>query len=157
MKCFVSVIFTKPKSKWNIFSRFVRLIERSEFSHVAFYFYNQNIVVHSTHYRLNAESISLFTDKNQIMKHICVELDSYRSYKLKRFIYENLGKKYGYLTILGVLISRIFKIKNPLADGDKTFFCSEMVARGLKLDKFNPEIDGPQKLYDCLKKEVGQK
>ena len=145
-------IFSKHKN--SITSWLIRKIERSKFSHVAILYQDKItgrwLVAQSNKYRLNIVSLENFEKENAIIAkiEICDSYDKYMSFL--RYTFDHLGNQYGYLTMFGILLNRIFKIKNPFADGDKTFFCSEYFIKAIGVKDINPEIDGPKKIYEKL-------
>lgn len=153
----MKIIFTRP-NKFSLFSHIVRVIEKSKFSHCAMLTVDPEtfipIVIHSDRYRVRAVSLSNFLKKNIIVEAINVDarLSPYEKRKFKSFAIESFGTGYGFLSILGILLCRIFKIKNIFADKTKTMACSEFIILGTNL-KLDPEIDGPQAIYDELIKE----
>ena len=156
----IELLFATPKS-WNPFSALIRLVDGSKFSHsaIAYGDYDTKLVLHSTRWRVNIETIDLFTKHNKIVETIIVDVNGK---DFLRNIMPHMGKQYGYLTIFGIFLQRMFAkvgldISPPFTDGDKTFVCSEMVIYLLQcstdyLGHLRPELDGPQQIYEEVKK-----
>lgn len=155
----MKIIFTRPK-KFKLFSWIVRKIEKSKFSHCAILTSDNetmiSIVVHADKYRVRPMSFSNFAKQNEIIHSIDVtrRLSPFERLEAKRFFINSYGTGYGFLTILGMLFSRIFKIKNIFADKKKTMVCSEFIIRAIKIKGIDPEIDGPQKIWEKLKGDL---
>lgn len=161
--------FSRPRySKFNLFSRFfsflIRLFERSEFSHVYIKWYsnklNRYLIYHASATGVNFIGQEIFNQKSIVIHEFEIESDEDTLNKTKQFAIDNCGKSYGFLNLIGIGIVRIFYIfginfKNFLSDSDKTFICSELVAKILK-ENFNFDIKksleliGPKEIYIIL-------
>jgi hypothetical protein len=151
----MKIIFTRP-NKFKLFSWLVRKIEKSQFSHCAILTTDKEtlttIVVHADKYRVRPMSFANFAKHNVIVNSIDLNkrLSPFDALEAKKFFIESYGIGYGFLTILGMLFSRIFKVRNIFADRKKTMVCSEFIIRAIKLEGIDPEIDGPQRIYEEL-------
>lgn len=149
-------LFTKHR-KFSLFSWLIQVFEGSRFSHVAIMYKDRLtdtwLVAHSTRFRLNVMSLENFQRENEIIEQVYIKKELTLKLQFLDFLYKNLGAEYGYATVVGVLFARIFKIKNPFRDNDKTLVCSEFVIKALGLTSIDPEVDGPQKVFEKLKEQ----
>lgn len=125
--------FSKPKNSFfPIFSWAIRLIEKTNFSHVYVRHathYNIDIIYQASGHAVNFESGELFFKKAQTVKEFEFRVsdeafDAYMSFALR-----NVGKPYGIKQIFGIFLLKIFKLKsNPFKNGSADYVCSELVA-----------------------------
>lgn len=86
---------------------------------------------------------------NNSKKWDLVEIKNVSEEKIKAFLYEELGKKYDYLGVLGILFFN--------KDNENKWFCSELCLKALqiggiyKLGKFNASNTSPNRLFKQLK------
>ena len=158
----IELLFVRPKT-WNPVSGLIMLFDSTKFSHCAIAYgdYDTKIVVHSNKWRVNIEAFEIFKKHTRIVETVIIDV---RGKDFLRNIMRHMGKQYGYLTIIGIVIQRLLrklgiKINNPFGDGDTTFVCSEIVIHLLKcstdyVHTLRPELDGPKKLYDEVKKNA---
>jgi hypothetical protein len=158
----IKVHFSTYK-KWNIFSALIRLVENSEFSHssIECEVLGKPLIAHATEYRVNVVSTRKFYRENTIFHTFEFELNEQEEEKFMELLYDTLGISYGWWTAVGIVISRLLSlvgIKNKkfFTDKNKTLFCSEFVwyvlnEMGINVTNFDPELDGPKKLYEGLK------
>lgn len=149
--------------RFNLFSVLIRFIEKSKFSHTSIEFNigKRSFIAHATEYRVNIISAHKFYRENEIFHIIEFDLNDIQFEKFKNLIYDTLGISYSWKTIIGIVLSRFLSligIKNRkfFEDKNKTMFCSEYVwyilsNLGYKIENFDPELDGPKKLYEILK------
>lgn len=82
------------------------------------------------------------------------EVPSEKVIEIRSWLFNQLGKRYGLLTLLGFAIFLLGKYlgtnwRNPWKDGTHTFICSELVAQALRMDE--AEDLTPNELMDILK------
>jgi hypothetical protein len=158
----MKIVFTKPKKRiLPIFSWIIRLLYKTESSHVAVIleFLENKVVYHAQKGSTRLESLHHFKRQNTIVDYYSVTTSKEENNKIKKYILRNLGKKYAYLQNLGILIDKIFRIKDNVIDsGDSRVNCSEEVLNILrltklepKLDKFNPDLVSPRDLKRLLR------
>ncbi len=130
--------FSKPKGKiFPIYSWLIRLFQgNTKYSHVYIRWYSKKADAH-IHYHASGRSVH-FLCKEEFDKHIDpieeyeVRISDEGYAKLLHFCMTNAGKDYGLQQAVGiawVYINKLFgkKIKNPWADGNKSWICSELV------------------------------
>lgn len=116
----------------------------------------EQLVIHAQGLKVNAIDLDVFMSTNTVLKVFPVEISMEKVY----WLYRQLGKSYGILELIGyiwVLIGNRLgkKWANPLADGEKTYVCSELAAS--VLDLLHPEEYSPQDLLNYLEgKENGK-
>ena len=152
----VLTVYSKPKSKFVPLSWFIRAFECSRFSHVAvimhFESFNKLAVFEASGTKVKFVNYIDWTDNNEIVHVYLHKINKPAWLKLANFCFDNVGKNYGIKQIVGMAYARIFKKKNPWADGKKSYVCSELVGHILKdvlgedidLDKL--EYEGPKYL-----------
>jgi hypothetical protein len=153
----MKVLFSKRRG-FNIPSLFFRWVDNSDFSHAAILVETPygSLVIESNHLGVHATSFRSFVNKNEIVKMIHLTPTVEQKIIIMETLYRLLGVGYGFLTVFGAGIARVFKLtKNIFSDGDKTEFCSEFAYDVLddayNLTGFKAELDGPKKLYEILK------
>lgn len=132
------------------------LFERSNFSHVAISFelFEREVIFHANNFRVNIEAPEIFY-KHYEVKSIAVRKIMVED--MMTYLFSHVGKSYGYLTLIGIALSRIFKIKNPWRDKSKSFICSELAMHFLQkicnIDLgLDEELDGPKALLEALRR-----
>jgi hypothetical protein len=151
----IEVLFV-TRNSFNPFSWILQKFQRCPYTHVAirFHFLERTLIVHANAFRVNIETPKIFNKGHKILKVKVIECSKITF--LKYFL-EHAGKQYGYFTIIGMGIQRLFNTKNYLKDDSKTFVCSEFVIRflqkiiGMNLGLDN-ERDGPKELFEALQK-----
>ena len=144
----LTIGFSKPKHKsFPLFSWSIRLFEGTPYSHVYLKWYSEHLQMHLVYHAAGTSMHFLGPDRADH------ELNTVREYTLdvspetKRLIVaycvSKAGTPYGLRTVLGIALKRIFGTsKNVFADGDKTQFCSEFIARILS-NFFHVELPKP--------------
>jgi hypothetical protein len=139
------------------------MLDRSSFSHVALFLETNdllNLYAHVNFQKVHVNTQPYFERKYKVIKSLEYEINDADYDYITKEIARFEGADYGFLTLIGIGIARIlrlFKIraKNIFRDRNKTFFCSEFIWYLLTLcsfhiDDFDPELDGPKKLYQIL-------
>jgi hypothetical protein len=122
------IVFTKSKKPFPIFSWAIRLWTRKPYSHVA-----RAIQIRDWGYRFShaAEGIvkqefeTAFYKKNEIVKEYVIALCEESDRRIKKEFYVEMGKAYGMLQNVGIMLMDIGLFKdNPWKDGRN---CSELI------------------------------
>lgn len=149
----IEILFVTRK-KFNLFSWIIKKIERCKFSHMAFRitFSRISLIAHADAEGVHIDNEDSFNHYNKIFDKKIINADETLLFK---YIVKHTGKKYGFLTIIGMGISRLFKIKNPFKDRGHTFICSELVITFLQEEMglhlgLDPEKDNLKRIYDVL-------
>lgn len=128
----LKIVLTKRKSKFNLLSLLIRLIERTEFSHAAIVFQNstgRQLIYEASGFSVKFKNLKMFLDDNVVIKkyHIQVEEDVLQN--IIDICLDHLGRPYSMKSLIGLLLVRLglFKV-NIFADGSDSFVCSELVA-----------------------------
>ena len=103
---------------------------------------DEHIVFQASKISVNTCNWRYFQEKNKIVEEYSVEISDEQFAYAQRFCSEEVGKPYSVKQLVGFLwviamhaIGR--KVSNPLADGDHSFVCAEVVAECIGLE--NPE------------------
>lgn len=120
-------------TKKTIFSWLIRLYQGTKYSHayIRIETNGHNLVLDATIKGVTIRNYEDFDKKNKIIKEKRLDSKYLNIEQLSSIVVPFLGKSYGYLTILGILFKNI-GIKGIGQDGNKTFICSELVARVLE-------------------------
>lgn len=132
--------FSKPK-KWKPFSwlimkglsipyshTYVRLYARS---------YDRSLIYQASSSMVNFMNIETFNQDAQVIQEFDVVLDDETYLTMMKFAIDNCGKAYGIKECFGLAYVRFMEllgktVKNPLADGDKTWVCSGLISEILR-------------------------
>lgn len=146
--------------KFNIFSWAIKTMEKTNYSHCYIKFYSESfecwLIYHASHTCIHFLSEENFTAKSNILEEYEITLSDEQKKNLVRNAINRSGILYGIFEILGMAITRIFKlwfnkkIHNPFSDKEKTQVCSDLLYYELKdiidFQDFEPEVDGPRKI-----------
>lgn len=146
--------FSRPSKWFAPVSWAIRLLQRTEYSHVYVRWYNPKLdswfCYHAT---LNGlEFLGHDAYKKQL--HVVEEYDIMvpMSSDMKKFCIDNAGGDYASLQLVGQLLVEMGIVKkNPLADGDLTRHCVELVAELLQLEDFDAESRNVKDLNKLIK------
>lgn len=121
---------TRAKS---IFSWLIRLYQKTKYSHtyIRIEMKSFDLVLDATAHGVTIRNYKDFKKKNKIIEEKVLDQQFISPDDLANTAVPFLGKKYGYLTLLGILLKDL-GIKNIGNDGTKSFICSELVARVLE-------------------------
>jgi len=159
----ITIGFSTAKTR-NPFSWLIRRVEGTPYSHCYIKYYSQKydlwLVYHASHTSIHFMSYDRFLLKSKIIKEYELEISTEARDNLIKNGIKKAGIPYGALEILGMLTARLMrlwfnlKIKNFLADNQKTQVCSELLYYDLKefvdFGDFNPELDGPKKIEKAI-------
>jgi hypothetical protein len=156
--------FSKPK-KWKLFAWLIMKGYNIPYDHVYIRFhsdkYDRDLIYQASGTKVNFTSPIVFSDDNDIIKEFSIETDDENKTKVMQFAIDNAGKPYGIKEAFGLALVRILDIvnitiKNPFADGEFTYVCSEMgwlilekLRSNIKIDK-DPDDITPLDLYNIL-------
>jgi hypothetical protein len=153
----ITIGFSTPK-KFNIVSFLVRSIERTPYSHTFIGFHGctgRKLVTEVNTNNVNINGWYNFIKKNKVISYAIIKVNDELYWTLIDAIHERLGHKYGYKTIIGLFLNRVFGLKNPWTDGPETLLCHEYLIFILNELGFsiniNAEKEGPKALHDWLK------
>jgi hypothetical protein len=140
-------------------SKVICFMTKSNISHTYFRFHSEipnmpDIIVQASGLMVNCVNEEVFESHSTIIEELDFIFEERQYDDLLRFIAVRLGKPYSVKHLLGmtwVLINRYFgkRIKNPFADGDHSYVCVELSAKGLNIP--NAEELTPQDLLDILR------
>ena len=134
------------------FSKFLRWVEKRPYSHCYIRYRNhvtgQDLILHAAFLSIHTLTLENFQKHgNVIVKEYMYEISDQAKIKdLLTFVYNQSGVPYGWIQLFGmawVKICAFFgkKVKNPLADKEKTMVCSEFGAYAAKISGIAPNID----------------
>ena len=164
----IIVGFSKPKSKWKIFSAIIRFFQKTPYSHSYIKMQSDNLgltyIYQANGSGLNFCNLEIFNKKNIVIKEFIFDESKIdREIYKKVFIYcmANAGKSYSFKQILYIfksIIMRFFgcKCDKKKINGDSGYICSELVAYILEIIgyRLNKEYDyvTPKDLYIFLER-----
>jgi hypothetical protein len=141
--------FSTPK-KQTLLSRVIRLVENTKYSHTYLSYYDEqfqgSIVYHAALMNVHITPCSAFDKHNSIIEYYPILVPEGKKVEVLKLCGEYLDRPYGHLQIVGMGIARLLylwfgvKTKNILADGPKTFVCSELMGRILLILGFDVDL-----------------
>ena len=157
----LTIGFSTPK-EFKLFPWLIRKFEGVNYSH-CFLVVNseslgRDLVYEASIHNVTFNNYDLFKKKNHIPVKAFINIDRTKKKQLLQRCIDYLGKPYGYKTVLGMALARIFGIKPKWLDGEKSYICNELVGQilqeviGLKMGDY--EKRGPRYIHDRLK-ELG--
>lgn len=155
----IYVGFSTPKSKLNLFSLAIRLIEKRNFSHC--YIVIDGMVYHAAHGMVHAISYGNFLKKNNEIYKYEVNVEDQEFELGRTFLRKSLGISYGFDQILGLLIQKIFRKREPIIQNNsQRMICSEFSAKFLiacEIDiDISPDAITPSDLQNFLEVNYGK-
>ena len=151
----VVTVYSRPRKLFAPISWLIRLIEGTRFSHVAVVLHfndvNKIAVFEASGTSVKFMNYNDWMDKNEIINGYLHEVNESTFKQLAGFCFDTVGKKYGIKQLLGMMYARLFRVKNPWADGKASYVCSELVGHILKkigddIDLDRLEYEGPKYL-----------
>ena len=149
--------FSKPRSKYAIGSYLIRFFLKTSFSHTYIRFMGQD---RSFIYEAVGKSGTRFISSANwlnnavIVKEYSIDLDDLNYRKLRNYCMDHAGIDYGFLQNIGVVISKVLKLKTNWFKKGKN--CSEAVAEALINQGFTinktPDLITPKDIYNLLSK-----
>lgn len=138
----VYIGFSRPRSWYNILSYLIRIVERTDYSHV-YIRYEDQWLVRRFYYEAHGLNVHFTTESQWIdlapivTDVFFIEATKEQEKRVLQFCFDNVGKNYYFLTLIGiaiVLFLKMFwiKIKNPIRAGKSGEICSKIVAQMLE-------------------------
>lgn len=157
----LTIGFSKPK-KFKPVSLLIRLLEKTKFSHVYVKLYDERIqtwmVYEASGLITHCSAENNFYQKNEPILEVSLECQETIFKQILKTANDNLNIDYGIKQLFGMALVRIAKffgktIKNPFADGRKTYVCSEYA--GILLEPLGYKLGNldeltPRDLYELL-------
>ena len=119
--------FSTPK-KFALASFLIRLFQRSKYSHIYIKMLPSrrsplpfDKVFQASHGDVNALKYNNFTELNKIVHEYTLEVSDEKYYEVANFLWEQLGKPYGFTQLLSIAFKR-----NKHKNESKAFICSEL-------------------------------
>jgi hypothetical protein len=129
MKIFIG--FSKP-IKGNPFAALIQWVEARPYDHVYIRIQEpmdgEYLIFQASGLQVNLINIIIFKSKHQSLKEYEIDITNEQYQILWRFIKSMLGVPYSLKEDFGILLMKIFKIKQPFNDGIKAEFCSKLGA-----------------------------
>lgn len=139
MKIYIG--FSKPTSKFPIFGWIIQWVERRPYDHAYVRLVepmNQDqMILQASKEMVNMYSVANFLSGNLPLKEYEFECDDAHYRDLWKFAMQKLGIKYGLLMTFGILLKKIFGVKQPFNSEEE--FCSKLAAQVCL--QFNVPID----------------
>lgn len=151
--------FSKPRGWFKPYSWAIRLFEHIPYSHVYVKTFsnltNQWLVYQASGVQVNFIGQKFFCDHAETVHEFTFKISTEAYKEYMRFAINNAGAPYDLKSVIGIMLIRILGLKkNFMADGAKSQYCAELVARVLK-DFVGAEIlesefetAGPKRIYD---------
>lgn len=161
----IKVGFSKPKT-WKPFSALIMLGYGIPYDHAYIRytsdFYNRDVIYQASSTMVNFMAPAIFEANNNVVQEFQINITDDKRKAMVGFAMDNAGKPYGIKECFGlawVRINELFgrRIKNPFADGGKTYVCCEMAATILEdfaniQVPYNLDTLNPKELYDFMQK-----
>lgn len=160
---YLTIGFSKPKN-WKLFAEIIKFGYQIPYSHTYIKFwsdkYQRFLIYQASHSYVNFMNVQIFEKNNIIVKEFNLNISEEARTKIIQFSIDNVGKRYGILSAIGLGLVRLcevfnIKIDNPFSDDLKTLICSELVAFILKeynIIQINENINNinPKQLYNLI-------
>jgi hypothetical protein len=156
------IIGFSTHKKPTILGSIIKLVEKTEFSHVYVKLYSESLdrqlIYQASGLLVNFVGEEVFYEKNKDIMTFNIPITKEQQTKLLQKAVDNCGKPYGIKDLFGiglVRLGRLFgiRVKNPMADGSATYICSELASSilvELGFDFSNLDDITPKDLYDKL-------
>lgn len=123
--------FSRPKKGLAWASKLIRLVEKTDYSHVYLRWQSKSgaeCFFHAAETRVQFWGGEIARDRLNILEEYWVDITAEDYRKLIAFTHRNSGREYGFGQLIGMAAQRLFGLKkNPLADGRRSWVCSEAV------------------------------
>jgi hypothetical protein len=142
----LTIVFTKSKKKFPIFSWLIRLWTRKSYSHVArkmqISFLDEPSYFQANEGKVNWEYETYFKKKHEIVMVLSFDITKEERAKFNKLCWEQVGAPYGMLQNVGIVYVDIMKllgikVNNPWKKGMN---CSEVLYRTIFKVR-HPELD----------------
>lgn len=153
--------FSTHKS-FNILSEIIKIAEHTAFSHVYIKIYSDSLqrwlIYQASGLTVNFVGQDVFHIKNKEIAEFTIPITPAQKIEILQIAIDLAGKPYGMKDLIGIGYVRVMgcfaqKVKNPFADGSKTYICSELAATLLtKIGIPFADLDSttPKDVYDTL-------
>lgn len=121
--------FSKSNVKFPILSKLIMWWQGTSYSHT--YVVLDGIIYHATGRGVHALGREEFEKKNVTVKEY--KFDGVDISLVRLICILHMGKRYGYITLLGIFLRDLLGIKILGADDERTFICSELVGTIMEL------------------------
>lgn len=132
----IIVGFSKPK-KQNVISWLIMKICKTEYSHTYFQYKEKitgdEMIIEASHGEVHEQLLDSWLEHNVIVKEYASLLSIEKYIKFQHFINRALNMPYNKSLLIGILIEKIFRIKNNIGMSGTKFICSKLVADGLNI------------------------
>lgn len=129
MKIYVG--FSKP-STFKPFAYIIQKVEAREYDHVYIRFQepvdNEYMIFQASKTMVNLYNCNIFFKDNTMIKEYEFDITKEQQLLLWSFIKANLGIPYSLKEDFGILLMKMFHIKQPFNDGNREQFCSKLGA-----------------------------
>lgn len=150
----LTIGFSKPKTKFPIFSWAIRAYERTVFSHVYVRWQTSvgpSICYHAAHTSLHFLSDTQFNKKICTVESFEFEVTEVQFSKLLKYCLETAGNDYALTGVFAIPLVDLFKLKtNPFGSGPLEQYCAELVYRIVR------EMTGTELTYDADRVKLKQ-
>jgi len=162
------IIGFSTHKKFTILGSIIKLVEKTEFSHVYVKLYSESLdrylIYQASGLIVNFVGEDIFYAKNKDIATFSLDITKEQQVKLLQKAVDNCGKPYGVADLFGIGWVRLGsllgkKFKNPFADHGKTYICSELASTLLLELGFNfNNLDDitPRDLFKKLEDINGQ-
>lgn len=154
--------FSTARKKFAPFGLAIRLIEQTPYNHVYLKFWSDSLsrwlIYQASHTRLNFCGEQRFLEDEVIIEEFAINTTKEQQTAILQYCIDTVGTPYGIVEIMGLVYARLLgrfgkKIRNPLADNQKTMICSELVGNVLNILGENIpasvlEVEGPHYIHD---------
>lgn len=147
MKIYIG--FSKP-IKDNPFAALIKWVEARQYDHAYVRLqepmFKEYVIFQASGLAVNLFNTEHFVSRHSIIKEYEIEIDTDQYAMLWKFVISMLGIKYSLKSVFGILLMKVFHIRQILGDGDKSAFCSKLSAQvcamlGIKLPDDPDSID----------------
>lgn len=166
----LQVGFSKPKRRCPVLSWAIRLVEKTDYSHVFIRWKSdwleREIVYEAAGAMVSFKEGKRFNKKSEIVHLYEIECSDASRKRVIQFAMDNSGAPYGVKQLLGlgwVRLMRAFNkdVRNPFSDGKATWVCSELVSEVLRELDYNIPIQSdnisPKDIFDILQNNYKNK
>lgn len=144
-------------AEWKVGAELIKWAENFEASHCYLKIPirpDRVVYIHANMYRVNILGQDMFLEYHNPLYEKGFLATEGQFGAILDYIYDNMGKDYGFLPVLGILIKRIFRMKkNPFADGLETIHCTELCDNVLEIighgRNYDAESDGVKDFFNA--------
>jgi hypothetical protein len=150
--------FSRAKG-FKLFSKFVMLFEKTNYSHVFIKVYNSEFgdydIYQASKGMVNHVLETSFLEKNIVVQEFAVNVPEVDKLSAVNFLRTRLGKPYSFLSLAIIFLRRFGISLRSFSDGEKAYICSELAALllnnfVLKNLKCNLDLVTPKQLHYIL-------